>query len=258
MDYETIILEKKNKIAKITFNMPETLNFLDLIMREELKDALTNISNDQAVKVVTMTGSGKAFIAGSDLKTMERITAPAGRDRLKNVQKIIRLMTDLEKPIIAGVNGFATGAGLHIAIASDIVIASEEAKFREAFIMVGLIPDMAGFYFLPLRVGLPKAKELMFTGRLIEAKEAESMGLVNKVVPHSSLETEVMELAQNLADGPIRAYAMIKSALNLWPLNLQAFLELEANLQSVAFATQDFDEGRRAFLEKRKPKFTGD
>ena len=258
MDYETIILEKKDKIAKITFNMPENLNFLDLVMREELKDALTNIGNDQSVKVVTMTGAGKAFMAGSDLKTMEGITAPAGRDRLKNVQKIIRLMTDLEKPIIAGINGFATGAGLHIAIASDIAIASEEAKFREAFIMVGLIPDMAGFYFLPLRVGLPKAKELMFTGRLFDAKEAESMGLVNKVVPHSKLETEVMELAQNLAEGPSRAYAMIKSALNLWPLNLQAFLELEANLQSIAFTTRDFDEGRRSFLEKRKPKFTGE
>ena len=258
MDYETIILEKKNKIAKITFNMPESLNFLDLVMREELKDALTSIGNDQSVKVVTMTGAGKAFMAGSDLKTMEGITAPAGRDRLKNVQKIIRLMTDLEKPIIAGINGFATGAGLHIAIASDIAIASEEAKFREAFIMVGLIPDMAGFYFLPLRVGLPKAKELMFTGRLFDAKEAESMGLVNKVVPHSKLETEVMELAQNLADGPSRAYAMIKGALNLWPLNLQAVLELEANLQSIAFTTQDFDEGRQSFLEKRKPKFTGD
>jgi len=258
MDYKTIILEKKNKIAKITFNMPESLNFLDLVMREELKDALTNIGNDQSVKVVTMTGAGKAFMAGSDIKTMEGITAPAGRDRLKNVQKIIRLMTELEKPIIAGINGFATGAGLHIAIASDIVIASEEAKFREAFVMVGLIPDMAGFYFLPLRVGLPKAKELMFTGRLFDAKEAESMGLVNKVVPHSKLETEVMELAQNLAAGPSRAYAMIKSALNLWPLNLQAFLELEANLQSIAFTTPDFEEGKRSFLEKRKPKFTGD
>ena len=258
MDYKTIILEKKNKIAKITFNMPENMNFLDLVMREELKDALTNIGNDQSVKVVTMTGAGKAFMAGSDLKTMEDITAPAGRDRLKNVQKIIRLMTELEKPIIAGINGFATGAGLHIAIASDILIASDEAKFREAFIMVGLIPDMAGFYFLPLRVGLPKAKELMFTGRLFDAKEAESMGLVNKVVPHAKLETEVMELAQNLAEGPSRAYAMIKSALNLWPLNLQAFLELEANLQSIAFTTRDFDEGRRSFLEKRKPKFTGE
>jgi 2-(1,2-epoxy-1,2-dihydrophenyl)acetyl-CoA isomerase len=258
MHYETIILEKKNKIAKITFNMPESLNFLDLVMREELKDALTDVGNDQSVKVVTMTGAGKAFMAGSDLKTMEGITAPAGRDRLKNVQKIIRLMTELEKPIIAGINGFATGAGLHIAIASDIVIASEEAKFREAFVMVGLIPDMAGFYFLPLRVGLPKAKELMFTGRLFDAKEAETMGLVNKVVPPSKLETEVMDLARNLAEGPSRAYAMIKSALNLWPLNLQAFLELEANLQSIAFTTQDFDEGRRSFLEKRKPKFTGD
>jgi len=258
MAYRTIILDKQDKIAKITFNLPDQMNFLDLVMREELKDAFVDVGDDRDVKVVIMTGAGKAFIAGSDIKTMEGVTAPAARDRLKKVQKLIRLMTELEKPIIAAVNGYATGAGLHIALASDIVIASDRAKFREAFVMIGLIPDLAGFYFLPLRVGLPKAKELMFTGRLFDAQEAEAMGLVNRVVPHEALEKEVMDLARTLAEGPTRAYGMIKSALNQWPLNLSAFLELEANLQSVAFATRDFDEGRRAFLEKRKPVFTGE
>lgn len=258
MDYKTIILDKRGKIAKITFNLPERLNVLDMVMREELKDAFVDIGNDEKVKVVVMTGAGKAFIAGSDLNTMRGVTAPKGRDRLKNVQKLIRLMTELEKPIVAAVNGFATGAGLHVALASDIVIASDKAKFCEAFIMVGLVPDLAGFYLLPLRVGLCKAKELIMTGKLLDAKEAAAMGLVNRVVPHENLEKEVTELAETLAAGPSRAYAMIKSALNQWPLSLSTYLELEANMQGVAFATRDFEEGRNAFLEKRKPVFTGE
>jgi 2-(1,2-epoxy-1,2-dihydrophenyl)acetyl-CoA isomerase len=258
MAYKTIILQKENNIAKIIFNIPDRMNVLDLVMREELKSAFMDIENDNHIKAVIMTGKGKAFIAGSDIKTMEGVTAPAARDRLKNVQKLIRLMTELEKPIIAAVNGFATGAGLHIALACDMIIASDKAKFREAFVMIGLIPDLAGFYFLPLRVGLPKAKELMMTGRLFDAAEAESMGLVNRVVPHENLEKEVMDLAETLSEGPTRAYGMIKSALNHWPLSLSASLELEANLQSVAFATRDFGEGRDAFLAKRKPVFTGD
>ena len=166
MRYKTIILDMSAKIAKITLNIPDRLNSLDLVMREELKHALVDIGDDQSIGVAIITGAGKAFCAGGDVTTMEGITAPAARDRLKNVQQLIRLMTDLEKPIIAAVNGFATGAGLHIAAACDILIASENAKFRESFVMIGLIPDLGGFYFLPLRVGVAKAKELMLTGRL--------------------------------------------------------------------------------------------
>ena len=132
MEYKTILLDKSDKIAKITLNIPDRLNALDLVMREELKDAFMDIGNDDDVKVVIITGAGKAFCAGGDVATMEGITAPAGRDRLKNVQQLIRLMTDLGKPISAAVNGFATGAGLHIAAACDMLIASENAKFRES------------------------------------------------------------------------------------------------------------------------------
>jgi len=257
MPYETIITEKKDAILRITMNIPDKLNPLDLVMREELKDAFAAAGKDAAVKVVVITGAGKAFCAGGDITTMAGLKAPAGRDRLKNVQELTRLMVSLEKPIIAAVNGFATGAGLHIALASDIIIASENAKFRESFALIGLIPDMGGFYFLPLRVGLPKAKELMMTGRLFDAREAAEMGLVNKVVPHEELEKEVAELAGQLAAGPTRVYSMIKSALNLWPASLATLMEVEANLQAIAFETQDFDEGRRSFIEKRKPRFTG-
>ena len=255
MEYTTILTDKKDGILRITLNLPDRLNALDLVMREELKDAFLDARNDKSVKVVVVTGTGKAFCAGGDISTMKGVDAPAGRDRLKNVQQLVRLMAELEKPIIAAVNGFATGAGLHIALACDMIIASEKAKFRESFVMIGLIPDMAGFYFLPLRVGLPRAKELMMTGRMLNAGEAASMGLVNRVVPHEELEKETMDLAQSLVKGPGRAYAMIKSALNLWPASLQTLVE--ANLQAVAFATKDFDEGRQAFLDKREPKFTG-
>lgn len=258
MSYETIILDKKDGIARITMNIPDKLNPLDLVMREELKDAFRDIAADKAVRVVVMTGAGKAFCAGGDITTMAGIQATAGRDRLKNVGELVRLMTSMEKPIIAAVNGFATGAGFHIALACDIIIASEKAKFRESFILIGLIPDMGGFYFLPGRVGIARAKELMMTGRLFDAKEAEAMGMINKVVPSEDLEKEVMKLAQTLAQGPGRAYAMIKSAMNQWPMSLQSFLELEANMQAIALSSADFDEGRRSFLEKRKPQFTGE
>jgi 2-(1,2-epoxy-1,2-dihydrophenyl)acetyl-CoA isomerase len=258
MEFKTILAEKAKGILRITLNLPERLNALDLVMREELKDVFVDARNDKSVKVVVITGAGKAFCAGGDITTMQGVDAPAGRDRLKNLHQLIRLMVELEKPIIAAVNGFATGAGLHIALACDMIIASEKAKFRESFVMIGLIPDVGGFYFLPLRVGVPRAKELMMTARMLDAEEAASMGLINRVVPHEALETETMDLARGLAHGPGRAYAMIKSALKLWPANLQTLMELEANLQAVAFATKDFDEGRQAFLGKREPKFTGE
>jgi len=258
MTYTTIQVDKTEGIEKITLNLPDKLNALDLVMREELKDEFALIRKDSDIKVVVITGAGKAFCAGGDIKTMEGVTSPAGRDRLKNVQQLTKQMVELEKPIIAGVNGAATGAGFHIALASDIIIASEKAKFAESFVRIGLIPDMGGFYFLPMRVGVHKAKELMFTGRLFDAKEAQSMGLLNKLVAHDALDDEVMQFAAELARGPGRSYAMIKSALNQWPASLQTMLEIEANLQAVSFSTKDFQEGLQAFLEKRKPVFTGE
>ncbi len=258
MSYKTILVEKKDNIAKITLNLPDKLNALDLVMREELKEEIFSYQTDPDVKVVVITGAGRAFCAGGDIATMKGVESPAGRDRLKNVQKLVKYMVELEKPIISAVNGAATGAGFHIALASDIIIASEKAKFAESFAKIGLIPDMGGFYFLPLRIGVHRAKELMFTGRLFDAAEADRMGLLNKLVPHEQLEEETMALAQSLAQGPGRSYAMTKSALNNWPASLQTMLEIEANMQSISFATRDFQEGMNAFLEKRKAAFTGE
>lgn len=257
MTYKTIILEKIEGIAKVTLNLPEKMNPLDLVMREELKDAFLKFQTDETVRVVVMTGAGRAFCAGGDITTMKNVTAPTGRDRLKNIQKLVKAMIDLEKPIIAAVNGAATGAGFHLALACDLIVASEKAKFAESFVKIGLIPDMGGFFLLPSRIGLHRAKELMLTGRIIGAKEAFDLGLLNKLVPHEALEKEVMELAQTFVKGPRRAYAMIKAALNSLPATLATVFEIEANMQSICFETDDFKEGMQAFLEKRVPNFTG-
>lgn len=259
MAYDTLLVEQKDHIATVTFNRPKQMNALDLVMRSELKTLLADLSTDPQVKIVILTGAGgKAFCAGGDITTMANVAAPAGRDRLRSVGLITKMMADMEKPIIAAVNGIAVGAGMNIALAADMIIASETARFRETFANIGLIPDLGGFYTLSVRVGIPKAKELMMTTRFIEAKEAEAIGLVNRIVPQDQLMKEVNALAAFLAKGPSRVYGMIKTALNLWPMNLQAYMELEANMQAVAFATKDFDEGRRAFLEKRAPEFTGE
>ena len=144
MSYKTILVEKIDNIAKITLNIPDKLNALDLVMREELKDELFSYQTDPEVKAVVITGAGRAFCAGGDISTMKGVESPEGRDRLKNVQKLVKYMVELEKPIIAAVNGAATGAGFHMALACDIIIASEKAKFAESFVKIGLIPDMGG------------------------------------------------------------------------------------------------------------------
>jgi len=260
MAFERMIFEKKDHVAVMTMNNPERMNALDLPMRAEFKAIMGEVAADREVKVLILTGAGgRAFCAGGDITSMEGETAPTARDRMKySSQPVVRLMMDLEKPIIAAVNGVAAGAGFNIAMAADMIIAADHVRFQQSFTKIGLIPDLGGFYTLSLRVGVPRAKEIMMTGRFIEAKEAEAIGLVNKVVAQDQLMAEAQALASTLANGPGRAYAMIKAALNLWPMNFQAYLEMEANMQAIAFATKDFDEGRRSFLEKRKPKFTGE
>ena len=258
MSYETIIVEQKDMVATITLNLPEKLNALDLVMREELKAAFWEIAKAADVKAVVVTGAGRAFCAGGDITTMQNVGSPAGRDRLKNVQQLVRAMVTLEKPILAAVNGPAIGAGFNIALACDLILASDKAKFSEAFAKIGLIPDMGGFYFLPLRIGVHRAKELMMTGRMVDAQEAASMGLINRLVPHEQLMETALEMARDLARGASRSHAMIKAALNRWPAGLEEILEIEANMQAVCFETRDFKEGMQAFLEKRPPKFTGE
>ncbi len=257
MDFKYILFQEKDHIAKITLNIPEKRNALNLEIRSELLDAFRRVGDEDSIKVLVITGAGKAFCAGGDLGSMEGVTPVGGRVRLKKGQRLIKAMVELEKPISGAINGNAAGAGVSIALACDILIASEEAKFVIPFTKIGLVPDWGQFYFLPLRVGIARAKELMFMAEMIDAREAERLGLVNRIVPAEKLEEEVLAFATRLARGPSQSYAMIKSALNRWPASLESFLELESTMQAVAFSSHDFDEGRKAFLEKRKPVFNG-
>jgi 2-(1,2-epoxy-1,2-dihydrophenyl)acetyl-CoA isomerase len=167
--YETLLMEVRDHIATVTFNRPEQMNALDLTMRAELKSILADVADDRDIRVLVLTGTGKAFCAGGDIRTMEGETAPSGRDRMKKGSwQMTRLFASLEKPIIAAVNGVAAGAGFNIALAADMIIAAENARFQQSFVKIGLIPDLGGLYSLPLRIGLPRAKELMMTGRFIE------------------------------------------------------------------------------------------
>jgi 2-(1,2-epoxy-1,2-dihydrophenyl)acetyl-CoA isomerase len=257
MPFKTILLEKKEGLARITLNRPETRNALNLEMRWDLVEAFKDIQDDETVKAVILTGSGTVFSSGGDIRTMEGLTAVATRRRLKNAQQVIRAMVELEKPVVGAINGPAVGAGSSIALACDLLVASEAARFAVSFVRIGAVPDLGAFYFWPLRVGAARAKELMWTGDFVEAREAERLGLVNRVVPAEKLEEEALALARRLIQGPTQSYAMIKAALNHWPASLETFLEMESTMQAVAFSSQDFDAGRRAFLEKKKPVFQG-
>lgn len=214
MSFKYLLFEKENHIAKITLNMPETKNALNLEVQVEILDLLGQISDDDSIKVVMLTGTGNAFCAGGDIRTMKGVTAITGRARLKKGQRLIKAMFELEKPIIAVINGVAAGAGVSLALASDILIASEKATFFFSFVNIGIIPDWGEYYFLPLLVGLARAKELMLTGRSVTAREAERIGLINRAVPPDKLEEEAYSLATRLANGHTQAYAMIKAALN--------------------------------------------
>ena len=257
MDFKAIIFDQQDHIAKITLNRPEKKNALSRDMQMELMQVLGAIREDESAKVVILTGAGDAFCSGGDIDTFGEMTTVNTRKRLQRSKNLVESIVDLEKPVIAAINGFAVGAGMNIALACDILIASEAAKFGEVFVRIGAIPDLGGHYFLPLRVGVAKAKELMFTGDIIDAQEALSIGVVNRVVPHEKLEETTLAFAARLARGPSQSYAMIKTALNHWPASLKTFLGMESNMQAVAFSSADFDEGRRAFLEKRQPVFSG-
>ncbi len=262
MSYESIILEKEEGIATIALNRPERRNALIMKSREELLKAIEDVNKDEKVKVLVITGVGKAFCAGTDVEDISSVfgfSSVEFRERLRRgTNKVILELRGLEKPTIASVNGVAVGAGLNLALACDIRIASEKARFGGLFMRMGVIPDWGGTYFLPRLVGSAKACELIFTGDIIDAKEAERIGLVNKVVPAGELETATKQLAGKLAKGPSIAMGMAKMAIYRgleWDLASQ--LEFEAYALSLCAQTQDHKEAVKAFFEKREPIFTG-
>jgi 2-(1,2-epoxy-1,2-dihydrophenyl)acetyl-CoA isomerase len=265
--YETLLYEVDQGIATITLNRPAVLNAVSSQMLEELHAVLNAVQGDPAVRAVVLTGAGRGFCSGADLKARQRVQpgdAPAGASdaggqRLRRTfNPLILAIRTIEKPFIAAVNGVAAGAGCNLALACDIVLASDTARFGNVFARIGLIPDCGGHFFLPRLIGFHKAAELMFTGDIIEAQEAERLGLINRVIPHVELAKQARELAERLARGPTRAIGLCKRTLNLGiNADLASVLDAEAEGQAVARQTADHWEGIQAFLEKRSPRFIG-
>lgn len=257
MDLETIIVKREEGVTTVILNRPETLNALNTKMIDELSFTLSEIARQTDTKVVILTGSGRAFCSGGDIaelsgKHMQDVVD--ARDKVLSIGKnVVAKLMNLEKPVLVAVNGAAAGAGCCLALAGDIIIASENAYFSQSFVRLGLIPDSGGLYNLPRLVGIAKAKELCFTGDTINAKEAKDIGLVNKVVPHDQLESSTKEIALRLAYGFSRAIGFIKTIINkgFATNDLFTVLELEAQAQAILFQTEDFKKAVQGYLKKR-------
>ena len=258
MPYETIVFEKQSAVATITLNRPQALNAFVPQMNQEVMEALKDGERDGAVRCFVITGAGRAFCAGQDLKgrTPDQ-KGSLGASLREKYNPMIRQIRQTEKIVIAAVNGVAAGAGCNLALACDLRVASEEAKFIQSFVRVGLAPDSGGSFLLPRLVGLSKAMELLLLGETVEAHEAQRIGLVAKVFPTAEFADSTKEIAERVARAP-RGIGLIKRAVNHAMIpSLETDLEYEAHLQEIAGRSADYDEGVRAFLEKRTPIFTG-
>jgi len=258
---EPVLLFEQNEYgtAVIKLNRPSAMNAFNMELKTALLDLVRHIANDDSVKAVVITGEGRAFSAGGDIKEMDPNRKPlANRERMRTMSEVIMTLHTMEKPVIMAVNGYAVGFGFNFALCGDIVLASDQAKFSQIFLQVGLVPDGGGFWFLPRMIGLHRAKELVFTAKMITAEEAYQMGIVNRVVPHDQLLDEAVKMANEMAQGPIKAIGVAKTLLNhCAATDLKTALDYEAWVQSVMAQTEDHEEGKRAFMEKRKPQFKG-
>jgi 2-(1,2-epoxy-1,2-dihydrophenyl)acetyl-CoA isomerase len=263
MIYACLLYEVKDGIATLTLNRPHRLNALGDSLRDDLLDAVSRASADPEVRVMIVTGAGKGFCAGGDVKAMneakeERRERPLLEKIAPSRDRTLLAMRDAPQPIIAAVNGAAAGAGMNLALGCDIRIASTAARFAQAFVRRGLHPDWGGTYFLPRVVGMAKACELIFTGDVIEAAEALRLGLVSQVVAPEELMPTAYALAGKIAAGPPLAIRLAKRALyHSVDSDLRSALEFETFAQNICSETEDAREGIRAFVEKRPPVFRG-
>ncbi len=252
--------EVADAVATITLDRPQALNALTVVLKTELLAAFRTAARDRAVRVIILTGAGRAFCAGQDLKErLETDPAPLAVEIRERYAPIIRTMREMDQPIVGAINGVAAGAGASLAFACDIRVASETARFVLAFGRIGLVPDSGATWFLPRLVGPAKTAEMALLGEPLSATDAERFGLVAQVVPPDALEATVRSVATRLAGLSPVALAETKRALDrTWSLDLDAALEEEAYRQGIAGASADHAEGLAAFVEKREPRFTGE
>jgi 2-(1,2-epoxy-1,2-dihydrophenyl)acetyl-CoA isomerase len=254
MEYETLLVDLKDRVAIVRMNREESMNALEYQLRVDLVNCFKALSKYDEAKVVILTGRGKAFSAGGDLRELkERMKVSEAKNYVLHVSEIIHVIKNLEKPVIAAVNGAAIGAGFSIAMACDLVVASEKAIFSQAFVQMGLIPDLGATYFTPHLIGLQKAKELALTGINISPHELAKSGMINYVVPPEELEAKAFHLARQITEAPLLVLGLTKKLLNQsLNSNLDEMLELEAQAQATCLQSEDSMECIKAFFEKRK------
>jgi len=260
MAYQFILFEITQGVARVTLNRPDVLNSIHSAMSGEIRDALARAAREREIRAVLLTGTGRGFCAGQDLDEVR--PGGAGGDFAAHVRTVynplVRALRALEKPVVCAVNGVAAGAGANLALACDLVLAAEDASFVEVFAKIGLVPDTGGSFFLPRLVGMARATALTMLAEKVTAERAVEIGLIYRVCPAASLQEEASALAVHLAAQPTFGLGLTKRLLNAAGANdLDAQLELEADLQGAAGRSADYAEGVTAFLTKRKPVFTG-
>lgn len=256
MKWENLLLSKKGNVALLSINKPETLNALNSKILDELEDAIFKVEKDEEVYVLIITGAGKSFVAGADIGEMREMNAIEARNFASRGLRVFRKIELMEKPVIAAVNGFSLGGGCELAMCCDIRLASEDAKFGQPEVGLGIIPGFGGTQRLARIVGVGRAKEMIFTAEIIDANEAYRIGLINKLVPKDELMDCAMEMAETIATKGQLATRYAKSAINRGvEADIETGMSMERELFGLCFATEDQKEGMEAFIEKRKANY---